>query len=164
MVEPNATEAIVPSIATEEKVTAPTEDAEAKIAALEVEKAKILEERDNYKNAYLKESKKPKTEDFDENEEDRMEQVAKKVLSESRLAEIAREQDAIIQKALKENKELKLAQMNKTTVPGAMGTHSESVMVTDTLITPDQMKSLQAKGWSDKDIERYKKNLQKNSR
>jgi len=80
------------------------------------------------------------------------------------LAEIAQEQDALIKKALKENRELKLAQLNKTnTPPASVGTHSEGQMVKDTLVTPDQAAAFKARGWSDKDIEKYKKNLQRYS-
>ena len=134
------------------------EDSEARYKKLE-------EEKENYRKAYLKESEKNRMpENLDE--DGKMAEVARRVLGESRLAEIAREQDAIIQKALKENKELKLAQLNKTTASpsGAIGTHSESAPVRDTLITPEQDAFFKSKGWGPKEIERYKRNLQKNSR
>ncbi len=90
--------------------------------------------------------------------------VAQKVLADSRLAEIAREQDEIIRKALKENKELKLARSKDTSMPPAStGTHSESAPVRDTSITAEQLAAFKARGWSDKDIERYKKNLNRYS-
>jgi hypothetical protein len=154
-----ATEANGQSIATDEKVLAAPEDAEARFLKLE-------EEKENYRKAYLKESEKNKGHVEYPEYEEKMVEVARKVLTESRLAEIAREQDAIIQKALKENKELKLAQLNKTTATpvAAVGTHSESTPVRDTLITPEQLAAFKAKGWSDQDIERYKKNLARNTR
>ena len=93
-----ATETNAPAIAPEEKVIAPTDDAEAKIAALEAEKAKLIEANANYKVAYLKEAKK--NENLDESDEEKMARIASRVLADSRLAEIAREQDTIIQKAL----------------------------------------------------------------
>lgn len=156
----NATETIVPPIATEEKVVVSPEDAEARFAQLEAEK-------ENYRKAYLKEAEKnkhPRDENLDE--DGKMEEVARRVLAESRLAEIAREQDSIITKALKENKELKLAQLNRTTASpsGAMGTHSEGQVVKDTMVTPDQEAFFKSKGWDATTIERYKKNLLKNSR
>lgn len=156
MDETKATEANAPAIAPEEKVVASPEDAEARFAKLE-------EEKENYRKAYLKESEKNKQPE-NLGDEERMETVAKKVLADSRLAEIAREQDAIIQKALKENRELKLAQMNKPSTPAAVGTHNESQSVTDTLVTPEQMAFFKSKNWDDKTIERYKRNLQKNTR
>ena len=165
----NATEANVPKIAPEEIVTkSPTmteEDLEAKNLALEVEKARLLEEKDNYKNAYLKEKRKKEGIIDDEdvlNDEDKLRKIAREEMSNSRQAEIAREQDLIIKKALRENKELKLANLNKTnSTPASVGTHSESIPVTSTIITPEQMAFFKQKGFSDKDIERYKKNLQK---
>ena len=137
-----------------------TEDMEARFAQLEAEKAKAIEEAANYKLAFLKEKNK-QPENFDsETDEDKMRRIAQETLANSKLAEIAREQDAIIQKALKENKELKLAQLNKTTTPpAAVGSHNEAPPVQDTLVTPEQMAAFKARGWTDKDIERYKKNL-----
>jgi len=132
-----------------------TEDMEARFKKLE-------EEKNNYKTAFLKEKSKNKSENF-EVDEDVITQKVQEALANSRLAEIAREQDAIIQKALKENKELKLAQLNKTTTATAVGTHSEGQAVKDTLVTPEQMAYFKSKNWSDKEIERYKKNFLKNS-
>ncbi len=136
-----------------------TDDAEAKVAALEKEKAALMSsisDQANYKIAYLKEKKK--NENLDEDPDDKMRKIATEVIASSRLAEIAEEQDAIIQKALKENKELKLASLNKTDIPASTTTHSEGQKVVDTLVTPEQMLAFKAKGWTDKDIERYKKN------
>ncbi len=143
-------------------VLTPTEDAEARIAALEQEKAKLIEEGANWKVAALKYKSKAKDEGLDDEDEDeKVRRIVDERLANSRLAEIAREQDAIIQKALKENKELKLAHLNKTTPPATMGTHSEGTPVKDTLVTADQITAFKSRGWSDKDIERYKKNLLK---
>lgn len=156
----NTTETAAP-----QTTVAPTEtDAEAKIASLEAEKNRLIEENANWKLAALKNKGRVKEENLEEGPEDMMRRVAQETLANSRLVDIAREQDEIIKKALKENKELKLAQMNKTNVPAAMGTHSESQAVTDTLVTVDQIAAFKARGWSDKDIERYKRNLQKNLR
>ena len=165
-----AIETNVPVIATEGVVTKnPTmteEDLEAKNLALEEEKSRLLEEKENYKKAYLKERRKKEEFVSDDevpmDEEDKLRKIAREEMSNSRLAEIAREQDLIIKKALRENKELKLANLNKTNnSPTSVGTHSESIPVTSTLITPEQMAYFKQRGWSEKDIERYKKNLQK---
>ncbi len=147
MEETTATETIVPTIA-------PEEDFEAKYAQLETEK-------ENYRKAYLKEAQK-KDAPADEEEEIRIRRIAQEELANSKLADIAREQDELIRKTLKENKELKLASLNKTsTPPAALGSHSESTPVRDTAITPEQMDYFKAKGWSEKEIAAYKKNLQK---
>lgn len=134
------------------------DDAEAKIAALETEKAKLITEAANYKMAFLKEKSKGNGDDaLDEDE--RMSRIAQKAIADSRVADIVREQDEIIRAALKENKELKLARSKTNEPPAATGSHSESVPVRDTTITADQMASFKKMGWTDKDIERYKKNL-----
>lgn len=156
--EIKATEANVQTIAS-------AEDLETKVAALEAEKAVLLKEVEagaNYRIAYLKEKNKPKDEDDDDL---KMRRIAQEALADSRLAEIAREQDAIIKKALKENKELKLAQLNRTDIPVTTTTHSESsITAKDTLVTPQQLASFKVMGWDDNKIERYKKNLVKNAR
>lgn len=143
-------------------VVLPTQDdLEAKNAALEAEKARLIEERENYRLAFLKEKSKKEDVVHDEDEDERMRRIAQETLADSRIAEIAREQDAIIQKALKENKELKLAQLNKSVASpaAALGSHSEATQVQDTSITPEQLNAFKARGWSEKDIERYRKNL-----
>jgi len=105
-----ATETIDPAIAPEvekkeeeevEKTSLP--DHEARIAELEKEKAKVLEEASNYKLAYLKEKNKHKDEPVDEDEDDRIRRIASETMANSRIAEIMREQDQIIKQALKEN-------------------------------------------------------------
>ena len=163
-----ATEANVQAIAPVEPVkvnAVAQDDLEAKNLALEVEKSRLLEEKDNYKNAYLKEKRKKEGIVDDEdvlNDDDRLRKIAREEMSNSRLAEIARERDLIIKKALRENKELKLAQLNKTNVsPANIGTSSEGISVTSTSITPEQMAYFKSKNFTDKDIERYKKNLQR---
>lgn len=141
-----------------------TDENETKIAALEAEKAKLIEERENYKVGLLKEKakNKGKEEEFvDDDEEERIARITRRTLADSRLAEIAREQDELLRKALKENKELKLAHLKSKEPPAAAGAHSESAPVRDTIITPDQMEALKKRGWTDKDFERYKKSLSK---
>lgn len=152
----------------EETVTIPpagasteTSDAEDRLAQLEVEKA-------NYKMAFLKEKNKNKqisnVNDEDETEDERIERIIAEKLAQSKIMQIDAEKEAIYQKAIKENKEMKLAQINKTTTPPAViGSHSESTPVTDTIVTPEQSAAFKQKGWSDKDIERYKKNLNRYS-
>jgi hypothetical protein len=66
---------------------------------------------------------------------------------------------------LKENTELKLTLKNKSNgIPTSVGSHTEGYQVQDTSVTPEQLAAFKSRGWSDKDIERYKKNLNKNSR
>lgn len=155
--EPAATETNAPKIA-------PEEDSEAKVALLQAEIAKVSTEKENYRTAYLKEVEKSDL-SADEKEEARMRRIAQEELANSNLARLSQEKDEIIRKTLKENKELKLAQMNKegTTPPAGMGGHSEGTPVKDTLVTPDQLAAFKARGWSDKDIEQYKKNLTQRS-
>lgn len=146
-------------------VVTTNEDAEARIASLEAEKNRLTEEAANWKVAALKYKGKTKPEaDEEDNDDDRIRQITRQTLAESRIVQIAQEQNEIINKVLRENKELKLAHLNKTasTPPVAVGTHSESQPIRDTLVTPEQLADFKNRNWSDKDVERYKKNYLRN--
>ncbi len=140
-------------------------EAEAKIKAIEAEKAAILEREANYKLAYLKEKKKNEGIDPDETEEERIRRITREELANTRLNQLDGEKEELLQKTLRENKELRLANQNKpTNIPAGGGGSTEHPIVVSTVVTPEQISAFKARGWSDKDIERYKKNLQKNSR
>lgn len=155
----------VEPVATPQADTSTVTPEEARIAQLEADKAKVIEEKENYKIAFLKEKSKSKEfNDEDESDEDRIKRIVAEQLAETKIAQIDQEKEELVKKLLKENKELKLANLNKTDIPPAsMGTHSESLGVTDTRVTPEQLAALKTRGWSDKDIERYKKNLNRYS-
>lgn len=141
------------------------EDYEAKIAALEAEKAKAIEEGANWKLAALKNKGKTAPSDTEESEEERIERRVQEELSAKEVARIEAEKETLLKKLAKENKELKLANLNKTnTPPAAIGSHSEAQPMKDTLVTSDQLAAFKARGWTEKDIERYKKNLQRYAR
>lgn len=160
--ETNAS-AIAPKEETKAVVSTP-DDLEARFLASEAEKKALQDKADNYQRAYIKERRKNKGEivDDEEDDDDRIRRISEETIANSRLAEIAREQDEIIKKALKENKELKLAQVNRPS-GNPVGSHTEGQTVTDTSITPEQLAYFKSKNWSDQDIERYKKNARKNN-
>lgn len=136
-------------------VIPPTEDYEAQLL-------KKDEEIANWKAAAMKFKQKVKQgePEIDEDEEAKIARIVEEKLASSNLAKALADKEAIVAKALKENKELKLAQLNKTTVPASTGSHNESQPVRDTLITEEQMKYFrEVKKWTDKDIERYKAKL-----
>lgn len=145
--ETKGTETIIETIPAQE-------DLEARVKQLE-------EEKTNYQAAYIKE--RAKNHDG-ETEDEKMRRIADEAVASSRIADIARETDAIMRKALKENKELKLAQLNKTDIPASTTVHTEGQPVKDTMITPEQLASFKAMGKTDKWIENYKRNLSRNAR
>lgn len=137
------------------------DDAEAKIAALEAEK-------ENYRKAFLKEKNKNRGESSEteaETEDDKLRRIVREEQASAGIARVDTEKEDLLRKLAKENKELKLAHMNKPDVSASSGTHSESqAIVRDATLSPDQEKALrEQRNWSDKDIERYKKNLNKNN-
>lgn len=154
--------AVAPKV--EESNTTTQEDAEARIAELEAAKNKAIEEAANYKVAFLKEKNKSKRENLeseDESEEDRVRRIMREEIANSTISKIDAEKEELLKKLAKENKELKLARKNTTDTPSSIGTHSESIAVTSTAITPEQTAAFKARGWTDKDIARYKENLKK---
>lgn len=172
MSENHATEEEAQKIAAEqaakeaaEKAAQEPTEAEKRIKELEDEKAAVLVREANYKAAYLKEKRKNETTgEIEETPEELARRVTREELANAQIGRIDAERETVYQQTLKENRELKLAQMNKTTVATAPGSHTESRPVSDTLVTPEQIEAFKRMNWSDKDIERYKKNLQKNSR
>jgi len=169
--EKKAAEAIALATAQEEErkkkeaENAPTE-AEVKILALEAEKNAILEREANYRLAYLKEKKKNEGQvDPDETEDERVRRITREELANVRVSQIDTEKEELLKKTLRENKELKLAIQNKpTNTSTGAGGSTEQPIVVSTVVTPEQITAFKARGWTEKDIERYKKNLQKNSR
>lgn len=155
--EKKATEANAVSIAPQEK-----SEAEMKIEALEAEKAQLLEEKVNYKMAYLKEVNKDR--DPNESEEERLRRIIREETATSRISAIDKEKEDLLKKTLRENSELKRTFSNKPDVPASNTVHSEGQRVTDTIITPEQLAQFKAMGKDDKWIENYKKNLRKNMR
>lgn len=139
---------------------APTPE-QARIAELEAEKAAIIEREANYKLAYLKEVEKNKSLGNEgETDDERIRRITREELAKKEIAQIDTEKEELFKKTLKENKELKLAIQNKT--PGsstAGGGSSEQPVVTSTLVTEEQIAAFKKRGWTDADIERYKKNL-----
>ncbi len=98
----------------EEIASSPTEqevDVADVIAAKDAELAKVRGERDNYKKGMLKAKGKLPEEDLDEelSSEDKMRQIVREEMLDTKEAQLSEEKDAIIKKALKENKEMKLA-------------------------------------------------------
>lgn len=138
-------------------------ESEARITALEAEKNAILEREANYKLAYLKEKKKNDDFGSEESEDERVRRIVREEAAVSRLSQIDGEKEALFQKTLRENKELRLANQNKpsNTSTGA-GASTEQPLVVSTVITNEQLAAFKARGWTDKDIERYKKNLSHN--
>jgi hypothetical protein len=134
---------------------------EAKMKALEEEKNKAIEEAANWKIAALKNKAKNGSDDDEvETEEERVARLVAENLTKSKVAQIDSEKAKLLEQALKENKELKLAQLHGKKEPvAAQGSHNEGQSVRSTLVTKEQEAAFKARGWTDKDIERYKKNL-----
>lgn len=165
MDEKKPTVVVEPAVAPKEIPSTPTlSDGEARIAQLEKEKQDLMVEASNYKVAFLKEKSKNEA-PVDETEEEKIKRITLETISQNKIAQIDVEKDKLLKQLAKENAELKLAHLNKTPVtPQSMGSHNEGTPIKDTLVTADQIAAFKAKGWTDKDIERYKKNLNRYAR
>ena len=142
------------------------EDLLAVLEAKDAELAKVREERENYKKGMLK--AKGKIEEDDDSEEDLDAKIERKLaekLLSSKEAEILKEKDSLLKKALLRTKELETALKNRTQINSTgMGESSESsVKVSDNVLSPEQERTLRSKGWNDDKIARFKENLKKNT-
>lgn len=154
----NTTPAAAPENVAPTTTPTKTEELESQITALETAKAKAVEEASNYKVAFLKE--KSRNEGLEnETEEEKIQRIVHERLTKEKIEKIDSEKDRLLKELLKENKELKLAHLNKpANVPPSSGS-GDAPVVKDTVVTQEQLNAFKARGWSDKDIERYKKNL-----
>lgn len=136
------------------------EDLAEKVKTLEAEKAQAIEEGANWKLAFFKKNGKQDVSEL--TEEERFRLIAREEATLVKVGELDSQKEATLSKALKENKELKLALSGKAIIsPASIGTHTEAPVVSDTLVTPTQIEAFKKRGWTDKDIERYKKNLRR---
>lgn len=115
------------------------------------ENKRLAEERDNYKRIGLNKKKGiPEEPILDEDEvERRAEQRAQEMISDQRLREANQKKDDLILKALKENRELKIAIRNKSGIVGTpTGASSNSTQgaITETFFSADQLAVLKSKG------------------
>lgn len=137
-------------------------DLEAELASKDAEIERIREERENYKRGMLKAKGKLPEEDVEETVEETIRRITREELLNSQQAKAQAEKDALIQKALRENKELKLALKNRSNLtPSGGSAGPEKEVIKDNTFSTDQIKDIKAKfpHWTDKEIEQFKQNL-----
>lgn len=143
-------------------------DYEAELAKKDAELAKTRQERENYRKGMLKaKGKIPDEDDNSSNDEDLDAKIDRKVqerLLETSEARIQADKDALIQSMAKRNRELTIAIRNRGQISDGTGQGSNQDKApgrTDNTLSNDQIASLKSKGWSDKKIEEFKRNLTK---
>ncbi len=141
-------------------------DYEAELTKANDKISKISEERDNYRRGMLKaKGKLPEEDDNSSNGEDidaKIDRVVKERLLAESEARAQAEKDALVLSLAKRNKELTLALKNKGQASSSSGIGSNQEQPegkTDNLISNDQVNALKARGWDDKKIEEFKKNI-----
>src|ERR1035437_1515941 len=150
-------------------------DAEDAVAAeasvlekLEAENAKLIEERDNYRNVALKRlGKLPADSEFlgegGKEIDALIEDKVKEALINKEIDSKGKEREDLFRKALKENAELKLALKNRP--GGSLGSEGgSSIEVKDNVFSPEQIADLKRKAIAlktdpEKFVERMKQNL-----
>ena len=147
--------------------TQPEVDYEAELQKKDAEIAKVREEKDNYRKGMLKAKGKLPEEDDNSSEEDLDSKIDRKVqerLLQTREAQVQSEKDALVLSLAKKNKELTLALKNRGQINTSSGQGSNQERPegkVDNVLSNDQLASLKARGWDDKKIEEFKKNLNK---
>lgn len=146
-------------------------DYEAELTKANEKIVKLGEEKENYRKGMLK--AKGKIPDEDDNSSNNGEDIDSKVsrivqqkMLETREAQALADRDNLVSKITKENKELKLAlknrgQVTSTSAQGSNQDRQEGKI--DNILSNEQLNSLKAKGWNDKKIEEFKKNLTRTS-
>lgn len=143
------------------------DDLAAQLAAKDLELKKLAEERDNYKTGLLKaKGKIPDDEPSGDDQQLSVDEKIQKAVHDALFSEQERklmaEKDAILQQALKENKELKTALGNKqgiSTVPD--GGSADNKTTTPQYFSDEQIRDLKARGWDDAKIKKAAENMQK---
>lgn len=156
------TENAAPQAGVETKTTvAPEVDAlKFELAQIEEEKKLLAVERDNYKRGLLKAKGKIEEDFGDENEttDEKIARIVEEKLMHSREAQLEARKLEVMEKALKENAELKLSLKNRSQAPVGQGTNNESMQVQDHFFSEQQIADLKARGL---DPEKVKKNMLK---
>lgn len=142
-----------------------TDDLLAVIEAKDSELEKIRLEKENYKKGMLKAKGKLDEDDSDSEDIDaKIERVVAERLLGTKEAQLQAEKDTAFKALAKRNRELETALKNRSQISAGIGggNNTESMPVSDHVLSADQVKSLKAKGWDDNKIELFKKNLLKN--
>ncbi len=131
-------------------------DFAAQLAAKDAELAKLAAERDNYKTGMLKAKGKLPEDEIDNDDVDtKIQKAVQEALYSESEKKLQAEKDAILQKALTENKELKVALQNKQGISTAPdGPAADDQITGDSFFSPAQVRELKAKGWSDEKIKK----------
>ncbi len=169
--EIKATETKVETIATQPETVTPqtvTEvDYEAELAKKDAELKQIQGEKENYRKAYLKKAKGQPEEDDnssnDENIDSKVKRLVQEELLQTREAQAIAEKDALVLASAKKIKELTLALKNRGQISGTgQGSNQDRPEGrTDNVLSNEQLSALKARGFDDKKIEEFKKNLSK---
>ena len=159
---------VQPAVETTPQPAAPvdmTVDYAKIIADKDAELANLAKDRDNYKKGLLIAKGKLPAEDPLITEQPDVatlvQEEVQKALFSTREAQLRAEKEAILQKALLENKELKTALANKTgisTTPS--GTSSDSQVTTTQYFSNEQIAELKARGLTDEMIKKAAINMQ----
>lgn len=143
---------------------APAGDLAAELEKVRAEKARVEEERDNYKKGMLKAKGYLPNDGQDGDDTLSVEDVVKKVILEQRTQDLTQREQDINKKILDENKTLKetiVAIQNKSQLGGAgSGSGADKEPPLNNYWTTDQEASLKAKGLDPKKVwENYQKQL-----
>lgn len=150
---------------------APEVDYEAQNSALMEELARVEKEKENYKRAALKAKGKLPQESSEEDDEQpdlksSIREIVKEEFILSKEAQIRKQLEELNKKALRENKELKLALQAKSQISNASvgSTNSSTLEVSDGVLSKEQIQYFKSQKWSDEKIERLKENLSKKTK
>jgi hypothetical protein len=142
-------------------------DLEAELTKLREENVRLSTDRENYRKGMLKAKGKLQEEEDEVLPQPQLAETIEKIVSEKLLATQESQnlikQEELVKKALKENRELKLALANRSNLDnsGSGSGGGDIPAVKENFLAPAQIQALKARGWDDKKIELFKKNMAK---
>lgn len=142
-------------------------DYEAELAKANDKIVKLGQEKENYRKGMLKaKGKLPDEDDNSSNDGEDIDSKVKRIVQEQLLdtkeAQALADRDNLVKDLAKRNKELTLALKNRGQVTSTSGQGSNQDRPEgkiDNVLSNEQLTSLKAKGWDEKKIEEFKKNL-----
>ena len=143
----------------------PDVDYQTELAKRDAEIKRITEVSNNYKRGLLKAKGKVEDEteedEYEESSEERTRRIIREELANTDLAKALAEKEALVSQMANELSEAKLAIKNRSGMtPSSGAAGAEETAQKDNVLSEQQIQNLKARGFDDKMIEQFKKNLQ----
>lgn len=132
------------------------------IQSVTAEKEKALKDKDIYKKGLLGLKGKLPDDETEGSISDLIDKKVEEKLYIKREAELRARESDLVKQALAKNKELALALKNNKISMGTTSSSEGMQSNNDNVLSPEQIAELKSRGWDEKKIAAFKKNLNRN--